>query len=89
MVAVASVAHEGGAPESLFLLSRGSLLTVGAVDGDVPGLPTLVALGRFIRVRRVTPAPVVSLLVKDLPVLACLACRTSVACNSGCGSDTT
>lgn len=73
LVAVASVAYEG-APESLSLLSRSSLLTVGAVDGNVPGLPTLIALGRFIRVCGVAPAPIVALLVKNLPMLASLAC---------------
>ena len=74
LVAVASIAYEKGAPESLSLLSRSSLLTVGAVDGNVPGLPTPVALGRFIRVCGVAPASIVALLVKNLPMLASLAC---------------
>ena len=89
LVAVASVAYEKGAPESLSLLSRSSLLTVGAVDGNVPGLPTPIALGRFIRVCGVAPAPIVALLVKNLPMLASLACWTSIARDSGRGSDTT
>ena len=73
---VASVAYEKGAPESLSLLSRSSLLTAGAIDCNVPGLPTLIALGWFIRVCGVVPTPIVALLVENLPMLAVIGLRT-------------
>ena len=63
LVMVASVAYEEGAPESLSLLSRSSLLTAGAIDCNVPRLPAFVTLSQLVRICRIMSASVVAFLV--------------------------
>ena len=66
MVSTAGITDEEGAPESLLLLCWSLLLPVGAIDGDMARLPTLVAFSWLIEVCGVTSAPVVAFLVEDL-----------------------